>query len=164
MKSLSVTIKNKAIKQYFLWCCFLKYTEALACESVDEILTYDHSNFPCCIFVFFLKKRRFPNLVCAAHFSDRQCSQLRCYSRTTLLRSRRLCLSRGRSQGYISEHRLAPSQWRAAGIVVYIPWKWRPSNTRNSSDPRNVPLVERQQRTAPHPCSPHGVWRRYSFP
>ena len=45
MKSFSVTIQMKAIKQYFPVVLFIMlYKVALTFESVDEILQCDHSN------------------------------------------------------------------------------------------------------------------------
>ena len=45
MKSLSVTIQMKTIKQYFAVILFIMlYKIVLTFESVDEILQCDHSN------------------------------------------------------------------------------------------------------------------------
>ena len=45
MKSVSVTIQMKAIKQYFCLVLFIMlYKVVLAFELVDEILKYDHWN------------------------------------------------------------------------------------------------------------------------
>ena len=45
MKSLSVTIQMKATEQYFPVVLFVMlYKVVLSVESVDEILTCDHSN------------------------------------------------------------------------------------------------------------------------
>ena len=45
MKSVSVTIQMKAIKQYFRLVLFIMlYKVVLAFELVDEILKYDHWN------------------------------------------------------------------------------------------------------------------------
>ena len=45
MKSLSVTIQMKAIKQYFPVAKFFKlYKVVITFESVDEIFKCDHSN------------------------------------------------------------------------------------------------------------------------
>ena len=45
MKSLSVTIKMKAIEQYFPVVLFIMlYKVLLTFDSVDEILKCDHSN------------------------------------------------------------------------------------------------------------------------
>ena len=45
MKSLSVTVKMKAIEQYFPLVLFIMlYNVILAFESVDEILKCDYSN------------------------------------------------------------------------------------------------------------------------
>ena len=48
MKSLSVTIHKKAIKQYFLVVqCIMLHKVVLTFQSVDEILKCDHSNESC---------------------------------------------------------------------------------------------------------------------
>ena len=73
--------------------------------------------------------------------SGRKCSKLWRCSRPSFLRPWGLCLSRGRSCRYIPQHRLASRQWSAAGIVVHLSRDGRPSNTRNSSNPRDVPEI-----------------------